>query len=375
MGVFSFFDGSKAAKIAQINSVVDGTIEKRGDPMHEMRKKKFRRGWSAFLAALLCISLSCAPAWAQEDERTLIPLGQTVGIKLFSDGVLVVSTSELESDGVSVSPAKDCGLKEGDLILRMNDEKVQSTEHVQDILRENGEAPVALQVRRGSKTMETSITPVHCEDDVYRMGAWIRDSMAGIGTLTYYDPVSGTYGALGHGITDVDTAKLMPLAAGSIMETTVQAVKKGEKGDPGELKGDFSVQRDVGTLQANTDEGIFGAVGDESFLCCEEALPVARRDQIHTGPATIRSTIAGDTVEEYEVEIEHIYPDSQTTRNMMVRVTDPRLLETTGGIVQGMSGSPIIQDGKLVGAVTHVLVNDPTKGYGIFIENMLGAET
>ncbi len=325
------------------------------------------------MAALLCISLSCVPAWAQESERTLIPLGQTVGIKLFSDGVLVVSTSEVESDGAAVSPAKDCGLKEGDLILRMNDEKVQSTEHVQEILRENGEAPLALQVQRGSKTVDTSITPVRCEDDVYRMGAWIRDSMAGIGTMTYYDPASGTYGALGHGITDVDTAKLMPLAAGSIMETTVQAVKKGEKGDPGELKGDFSVQRDVGTLRANTAEGIFGAVGDESFLCSEEALSVARRDQIHTGAATIRSTIAGDTVEEYAVEIEHIYPESKTTRNMMVRITDPRLLETTGGIVQGMSGSPIIQDGKLVGAVTHVLVNDPTRGYGIFIENMLNA--
>ena len=341
--------------------------------MHEIRKRKLRRGQCALLAALLCISLCCVPVWAQGSERSLIPLGQPVGIKLFSDGVLVVSTSKLESNGGVSSPARECGLKEGDLIVRMNREKIRSTEHVQELLQESGEKPVLLEIRRGSRVIETDATPVRCDDDVCRLGAWIRDSMAGIGTMTYYDPASGTYGALGHGITDVDTAALMPLSSGSIMDTTVQAVKKGSRGEPGELKGDFSVQRDVGTLLANTTEGIFGMVGDESFLCSGEAVPVARRSEIHTGPATIRSTVQGDTVGEYEAEIEHIYPESQVTRNLMVHITDPGLLESTGGIVQGMSGSPILQDGKLVGAVTHVLVNDPTRGYGILIENMLKA--
>ncbi len=341
--------------------------------MHEMRKTKVWRRLCALLAAVLCISLSCSPAWAQPGERTLIPAGQAVGIKLFADGVLVVGTSALEGTDGEVSPARDCGLQEGDLIVCMNKAKVQSTEQVQALLQENGEKPMELQVRRDGQTMETTIRPQRCNDDVCRLGAWIRDSMAGIGTLTYYDPSSGTYGALGHGITDVDTAKLMPLASGSIMETTVQAVKKGTRGDPGELKGDFSVQRDVGTLQANTEGGIFGTVSDANFVSDAKALPVAERDEVHTGPAVIRSTISGDQTAEYEVEITCIHHNAQATRNMLLRVTDPTLLETTGGIVQGMSGSPIIQDGKLVGAVTHVLVNDPTRGYGIFIENMLDA--
>ena len=339
--------------------------------MYETRKKQ--RWGAVVFSVLLCFSLCCTPAWAADGEQSLIPLGKAVGIKLFADGVLVVDLSELEQDGAAVSPAEDCGLKEGDLILAANGEKVRSTEHMQSILQENGEVPMELEVKRGSTTAVMSITPLRCGDGVCRLGAWIRDSMAGVGTLTYYDPVTNSYGALGHGITDVDTAKLMPLASGSIMETTVKAVKKGEQGSPGELKGDFSVQRDVGTLQANTDGGIFGTVSDEAFISTAKSYPVADSDEIHTGAATILATVSGDMTEEYEVEIVKLYPKTQATRNLLVRVTDPRLLEVTGGIVQGMSGSPILQDGKIVGAVTHVLVNDPTKGYGIFIENMLDA--
>ncbi len=341
--------------------------------MYETQKKQHARPVAAFLAAMLCFSLCFTPAWAHEGEKTLIPLGKAVGIKLFADGVLIVETSDLDKEGQTRSPAEDCGLKEGDLILRVNGEKVQSTEHMQSILQENGEQPVQLEVRRGSEILHVGATPVRCSDGTCRLGAWIRDSMAGIGTLTYYDPATGTYGALGHGITDVDTAKLMPLSSGSIMETTVKAVKKGEQGSPGELKGDFSVQRDVGTLCANTDGGIFGAMSDQSFVPEGEAYPVADSGEIHTGAATILSTVSGDVTQEYAVEIVRLCGKEQPTRNLLLRVTDPRLLETTGGIVQGMSGSPILQDGKIVGAVTHVLVNDPTKGYGIFIENMLDA--
>ena len=340
--------------------------------MHEMRNK-YRRTAAAWLAALFCCSLSISPAWAVEETKTLIPVGKAVGIKLFADGVLIVDTSEVSCGGDAVSPAEDCGLKEGDLILKANGEKIQSTEHMQSILQDNGEDAMVLAVQRGSRHMEVSVTPVRCDDGKCRLGAWIRDSMAGVGTLTYYDPESGTYGALGHGINDVDTAQLMPLASGSIMETTVKAVRKGTSGSPGELKGDFSVQRDVGTLWANTDSGVFGTVSDGTFLDESRALPVAKRQEIRTGPATILSTVSGDRTEEYAVEIVRLYGGDQPTRNLLLRVTDERLLSTTGGIVQGMSGSPIIQDGKLVGAVTHVLVNDPTRGYGIFIENMLEA--
>ena len=322
------------------------------------------------LAILLSLSLCAQQAWAgQGGTRQLIPMGRAVGIKLFADGVLVVATSDLNTG--KHSPAENCGLKEGDLILRINDEEIRSTEQFQSVLQESGETPVTLTVRRGSKTSEVETGAVLCSDGIYRLGLWIRDSMAGIGTLTFYDPETGSYGALGHGITDVDTHVLMPLSAGSIMETSVRAVKKGQRGEPGELKGDFSVQRDVGIVSANTAAGIFGTVSDDGFAGDAQPIPVAEAEEVHLGEATILCTVSGDCTESYRVEIVRLCPEKQDMRNLLLRVTDQRLLDTTGGIVQGMSGSPIIQDGKFVGAVTHVLVNDPTQGYGILMENML----
>ena len=321
--------------------------------MHETRRPSIlRRSAGVLLSVMLVLSLQWQPVWAEGGTRELIPMGRAVGIKLFADGVLVVSTSELEEG--ERSPAKDCGLQEGDLILRINNEEIQSTEHLQSFLQENADTPVTLTVRRGDKTAVMETCPLLCDDGVYRLGVWIRDSMAGIGTLTYYDPTTGNYGALGHGITDVDTHVLMPLSSGSIMETSVKAVKKGQRGDPGELKGDFSVQRDVGTVSANTSAGIFGVVADDSFADAGQALPVASPSQVRLGPATILCTVSGDETESYEVEIVRLYPHKQDMRDLLLRVTDQRLLDATGGIVQGMSGSPIIQDGKFVGAVTHV---------------------
>lgn len=180
------------------------------------------------------------------------------------------------------------------------------------------------------------------------------------------------FAALGHGISDVDTAILMPLETGSIMKATVSDVKKGLSGEPGELHGVFDLQHDLGTLYANTQQGIFGTLDDKALVQNGQGVEIASRDQVHTGKATILSNIAGDQVEEYEIEILTLYPESSgDTRNLMIQVTDPRLLETTGGIVQGMSGSPILQDGRLVGAVTHVLINEPSRGYGILAENMV----
>ena len=221
--------------------------------------------------------------------------------------------------------------------------------------------------------MQLTAQAVKCSTDgAYKLGAWIRDSMAGIGTLTFYDPETGAFGALGHGINDVDTALLMPLESGSIMYATVADVKKGESGSPGELHGAFQVDRDMGELYANTGSGVFGTLTDDSLTDGLRPVPVAARREVKLGGATILSNVAGDTVEEYAVEITKVYPGSGgDTRELMVKVTDPRLLEATGGIVQGMSGSPILQNGKLVGAVTHVLVNNPTEGYGILAETML----
>lgn len=300
--------------------------------------------------------------------RCLVPVGHTVGVKLFADGVLVVGLSDGET------PARTSGLREGDVLISFNGIELDSTERLQQLLAENGEARATLSVKRGSQTLTLPVSPCEGEDGTVRLGAWIRDSMAGIGTMTFYDPQTGAFGALGHGVTDVDTGALMPLERGSIMDATVKAVKRGEKGSPGELRGDFDLTCDSGSLNANTSCGIFGRITGESNAITEQkTVPIAQRGEVRTGKATILANIAGDEVGEYDVEIERIYTSLSPTRNMLVRVTDPELLEKTGGIVQGMSGSPILQDGRLVGAVTHVLVNDSTRGYGILIENMLAA--
>ena len=341
--------------------------------MDETRRRRRGRRSAAVCAAVV-FALSALPvstlAAERNTPRELVPVGRTIGVKLFSEGVLVVALSEGGGD----SPAKEGGVKVGDLIVTMNDVAIESTEHLQSLLAENGEAAAALSVRRGGRTVKLDVCPKQGEDGVYRLGAWIRDSMAGIGTVTYYDPASGEFAALGHGVTDVDTGRLMPLARGAVMASSVKAVKRGESGSPGELRGEFDLTRDIGALRANTDCGIFGILNESDRPADSgEALPLASRSEVKTGGAQILANCAGSEVRAYDIEIEKVYGGPSPTRNLLLRVTDPALLERTGGIVQGMSGSPIVQDGKLVGAVTHVLVDDPTRGYGILIENMLEA--
>lgn len=302
----------------------------------------------------------------------VIPVGRAVGIKLFSDGVMVVGLSDVETQKGAVSPAKRCGLQEGDIITHINSTQVDSIEEVQSVLQDLSGAQMSIRAVRGEKQVQMTAQAVQCSaDGAFKLGAWIRDSMAGIGTVTFYDPDSGVFGALGHGINDVDTALLMPLQSGSIMYAEVTDVRRGQSGTPGELHGTFQTERDMGALFANTDSGVFGVLTDKA-LAQAQPMEVATRDQVQTGPASILSNIAGDQVESYAVEITHIYPESAgETRNMMIHVTDQRLLEATGGIIQGMSGSPLIQNGRIVGAVTHVLISDPSQGYAILAENML----
>ena len=311
-----------------------------------------------------------AAALADSMPETLVPIGHTVGIKLFSDGLLVVGLSELETSDGQAAPAVDCGLKVGDLILQADGTEVQSTEHFQSLVQAEAGRPVMLQVKRGSKLLELEAGCVQGEDGVWRLGAWIRDSLAGIGTMTFYDPDTHVFGTLGHGINDVDTALLMPLEAGAIMDSTVKAVKKGAAGDPGELKGRFNLAQDRGVLYANTDCGVFGTMSP-CAITDRAAVPVAQPSQVETGPATLLSNIRGNEVEEFNIQIREICHGDAHTQNFIVEVTDPQLLAATGGIVQGMSGSPILQNGRLVGAVTHVMVDDPARGYGIFVTNML----
>ena len=339
-----------------------------------MKEESKLRPWAAALAVVLvAAALTAVPPARAAEARNVVPLGRAVGIKLFSDGVMVVGFSEVASETGSSAPARDCGLQEGDIITHINREEVDSIEEVQSALQAAAGAPMSIRAVRDDKPVQLTARAVQCSSDgQYKLGAWIRDSMAGIGTLTFCEPESGAFAALGHGISDVDTARLMPLQSGALLYSEVSGVQKGEKGTPGELHGAFQTDRELGRLSANTAGGVFGQLDDLRMLQGLEPVPVAAGREVQTGPATILSNIAGDQVEEYTVEITHLYAgDRADTRNLMLRVTDPRLLEATGGIVQGMSGSPILQNGKLVGAVTHVLVNDPTQGYGIFAETML----
>ena len=331
---------------------------KRGERMNGTHRTT--RAAALLLGFFAAAMLACPSARAAvEPVRELCAVGRPIGVKLFSDGVLVIGFSDGES------PAKDCGLKKGDIITALDGAELDSIEDLRTCLNENGGGAAALTVKRGSRTLTLEAAPQQDESGEYRLGAWVRDSMAGIGTMTFYEPGSGAFGALGHGVTDVDTAKLLPLDHGSIMAASVKAVKKGERGAPGELKGEFDFSRDC---------GIFGRLSPQDA----EALggkryPIAKRDEIRLGQAAILAAVSGSEAKEYAIEIEKVYPAADTTRNLLLRVTDEALLAQTGGVVQGMSGSPIVQNGRIVGAVTHVLLDDPGRGYGIFIENMLDA--
>lgn len=276
--------------------------------------------WVLLLAALVGVMAAGLPqaqaaAPGQTGQaRTVVPLGQAVGIKLFAQGVLVVGLSDITTQEGPVSPARACGLQAGDVITHINDDPVNSIEQVQTVLQDLEGDEMELTVLRDETSRDMTTHAVQCSaDGAYKLGAWIRDSMAGIGTLTFYEPETGRFGTLGHGISDVDTAA-------------------AQGGTP---------------------------------------VPVALPQQVHTGPATIRSNVSGTQVEEYTVEILKVYEHTGDSRDLMLKVTDPRLLAQTGGIVQGMSGSPILQDGKLVGAVTHVLIDHADRGYGIFAQRML----
>ena len=346
-----------------------------------MKQAQKRRAASAIFAAAMALSLGRAgPAQAAQrpetgaPPETLVAVGHTVGLKLFADGILVVGISELETAaGETVVPAREAGLKIGDFILQCNGVDVESTEHFQSLVREDADGVMDLQVRRDGRAVRLTAEAVTGSDGVRRLGAWVRDSLAGIGTMTFYDPAAGVFGTLGHGVNDTDTGLLLTLDSGAIMPSTVKAVKPGQAGEPGELKGDFDLTRDLGQLYANTEQGVFGTMEPCSLSAGGVPAAVAEPDQVRRGEAVILSNISGDAVEAYTVQLSRLDLEGADTRNMVVRVTDPRLLAATGGIVQGMSGSPILQDGRIVGAVTHVMVDDPTCGYGIYIGNMLAA--
>ena len=290
--------------------------------------------------------------------RLLIPGGQVVGMHLQDGSVTVTGLTEA---------GKQTGLAAGDRLLSVDGQAVRSPQDVLEALsRSDGRVKISL--LRAGKTKTITVTPTVTSHGP-RLGVQLRQGTTGLGTVTYYDPDTGSFGALGHSVNDPAGAPVT-LESGAIYPARVSGINRGKPGAPGQLLGALTDSAPLGDLAKNTAQGVFGKIS----LSPAQPLPAATSEEIHTGRATIRSTVTGDGPQEYSVEILKIYPATQNkTRNMLIRITDPALLEATGGIVQGMSGSPIIQDGKLIGAVTHVLINDPTTGYGIFIENMLDA--
>ena len=331
----------------------------------------------AVLAALVLSLPAAAPfgvsAAGVKTENGLIPGGMPFGVKLYTEGAVVLGTTGVETASGLASPAKDCGLCAGDVIIRAGGSGFESAEELIEIVSGSGGKPLVLTFLRGETEMRAEVTPVReLESGKYRIGALVRDSAAGIGTVTYIVPGTLEFGGLGHGIYDSGTSVLMPLKRGTVVNVDISSVVKSEKNEPGELHGEFS-GKPSGELEANTDRGVFGR-----FYALPQnaggAIPVAAWDEIAEGKASILTTVEGDEAREYEIEIERVYSGSGKTKNFLIKITDKRLKEITGGIVQGMSGSPVIQNGRLVGAVTHVLVNDPLRGYGIYIGNMLAAE-
>lgn len=305
------------------------------------------------------------------DRRVVSLCGTPFGIKMVTDGVMVVGTGNVtDMQSQSVNPAKEAGIQEGDVILSVNGEKISSKKQLTKLVSTYGATPISITVRRGNDLQNQTVSPVKSSmDNDYHLGLWVRDSSAGIGTMTFFDPNNGCFAGLGHAICDVDTGQIMPLSQGEIVEASIIGVQAGSAGSPGQLQGAFVADSPVGQLYQNSYNGVYGKLS--SLPPYSQTIPMAQSQEVKEGPVQIMTTVEGEKPRLFDAYIEKVsLSQDEPTKNMVLRITDPELLELSGGIVQGMSGSPIIQDGMLVGAVTHVFVNDPTRGYGIFAENM-----
>ena len=299
----------------------------------------------------------------------VVPGGDIFGLRLYTSGVIVISMEPVKTAQGSVFPAKDAGVRTGDIILRVNDEAVYSHTQFSTLLTDAQGDTLSLTVLRGGEQKELTFQAAYSEIyQRYMAGLWVRDSAAGIGTMTFYLPQSGVYAGLGHAVCDVDTGERMPLYNGDIVSAQIHGCKKGTGGQAGELRGSFSGQR-RGSLLANADDGVYGVL--DTCDQTAQTVPVALPDEVHEGAAQMISTVDGSGPQTFQVEIEKRMPRDNEGRNLIIHVTDERLLAVTGGIVQGMSGSPLLQNGALVGAVTHVFINDPARGYAIFADTMV----
>lgn len=305
----------------------------------------------------------------------VIPVGTIAGVKLYTSGILVVGMSEIEGiDNQKHRPYLNSGIEEGDTIISIDNNKVSSTEELINAVNMSEGKNLSIEYVHDNETATCSITPVQTSTNQYKLGLWVRDSAAGVGTVTFYDPNTKAFGALGHGITDIDTEELINIESGEFVTTRILSIAKGKQGTPGKIQGTIEGQKNIGNISKNTQYGIYGLVEDLTAIDIDysKEMDLALREEIKEGKATILCSLDGEKAKEYEIEIERIYVENNyDNKSMKIKVTDEELLQKTGGIIQGMSGSPIIQNGKFVGAVTHVLVNNPQEGYAVFGDIML----
>ncbi len=345
--------------------------------MNQTKKKdkKYRapgRSLALLLSLLLICALFCFGASAADDYKDLklIPGGIPFGVKFNTEGVIVVGFCDLEGLQKSQNPAYLAGLRPKDVITEINGLPVKDASSLTRAVEESGGRELSLTYLRGGQKNTIKLTPLYSETDgSYKTGIWVRDSGAGIGTVTYILPQTGSFGGLGHGICDGETGELIKMDSGVVTDVKISAVKKGIAGTPGEIKGYFGTEK-TGTLLGNTDCGVYGLFS-QIPASVGKAIPIGTRHEVKEGAATILSTLENGQRQEYKIEIGTINRDAKGSKCFIINIKDPALIEKSGGIVQGMSGSPILQNGKLIGAVTHVMINDPCTGYGIFIENML----
>lgn len=300
---------------------------------------------------------------------SVYPGGMPFGVKFFTEGVTVVGFSDIECGGKQLNPAKDAGIRQKDIITHVGGKPLADAASLTEAVETSEGRPLTLRCLRGEQTFDVTVTPAKA-DGKYKTGILVRDSGAGIGTVSFILPEGNYFAGLGHGICDTDTGTLIPICRGTVADVTISGITKGQSGTPGEIKGFFTPGK-TGTLLGNTHCGVYGILSELPKDCPTDTVPIGLKNDLREGEAHILCTLDESGIGRYTVEISDINRNADGGKCFIVTVTDPALLEKTGGIVQGMSGSPIIQDGKLVGAVTHVLVSDPTRGYGIFVENML----
>ncbi len=347
------FEVSQYVKMAEVRKSIESSTNE------NVTEKKELRLFGVFPIKTVNVT--------KTQRKYVTPGGIPFGIKLVSDGVLITAVGGVNCRGKIVAPARDAGIKCGDAIISVNGKRVYSNE---DVFKEM-KKEVSLEIRHQNGEcqkyqLEAVLDP---SDNSYKLGIWVRDSSAGIGTITFFDSQNGTFGGLGHPVCDSDTGNMLALLKGEVVAAEIGSVVKGKNGSPGRLCGQFLPFKESGKILENNETGVFGTL--KNVKTTADPIPVAFKQEIKTGKATILTTISGTKAEEFKIEIEKICIGNRSTKNMVVHITDERLLSRTGGIVQGMSGCPIIQNGKLIGAVSHVFVNDSTRGYAIFAENML----